>query len=508
MTEHTPWEDVADRLLAEIFEDGNGEALGELSLNVEDASAVARSLSELAEHEAYVFNLAIAWRQLYRMTGATEALDRAIAEFERCADLISVDHGQYARLLTEIGVTVRLRLELNGDRADAERAVGAMAEVYGIAEDDPAVRAQRALQLGIALQDRYERTDQGDDLDAAVDLFRAAARDAPQDPAPHGAVGNALRVRFSRTRDLADLDQAIAAEERAVALHSRGGDPRVLNHFGLALEARYEATGDLADLERAIALFQAAGSGVPDGGYDQVIFSVNLGRALWERHGRSGDRADLEAAAVAYRRVLTSDYAPYGRKPPQVIFSYPFLLLELLGPGDTLEPLPEAVDAVRAFDAALEVFPAGGEPHGRLLGGRRAALARLPRPRAGSIVRRGGRTAFVLTGEHRGVPRRIVTILPGDGEILIGVGADPHAERFASTMSHVDRSYPDGDVHPTWLAERSAAASGEPASEIVLRYFADSTIGEEELALDALRCTEGGRRRRTVPTGTGCPRWC
>ncbi|WP_371786269.1 CHAT domain-containing protein [Streptosporangium subroseum] len=491
MTEEPQQDEEIDRLLAEIFEAGSGEALDELLRSVENPGLLVRELTTIAEHEAHVFGLATAWRQHYRRTGDTDSLDHAIAEFERCASLLSADHSEYARVMTEIGLTLRLRFELSGTRADVERAVEVLAAAFETPAEDPSVRAGRARNLGIALQERYESTDQGDDLDQAIELFRAAVRDVRSPASLHGNLGNALRVRFVRTRDRADLDAAIAEDERAVALDPEGGDPRVLNHFGLAMELRSETVADPADLDRAIELFETALSRVPDQSLDQAMFSANLGRALWSRYGRTDERADLEAAAAAYRLVLQSEFMPYGRRPSRVLYSYAFMLLELLRSpdGEAFGPAPEAADAVRAFDEALEVFPAGSDNHGRLLGGRRSALSRLPHPTRSANVRLGGRTAFVLTAEHRGSIRRVVTILPKGGEILIGFGADPSTVRFADTMSYVDRAYPDGDTYPTWLAIRLPAARREVAREIVLRYHADEPVDDGELALHALRST-------------------
>ncbi|GAA3017543.1 CHAT domain-containing protein [Streptosporangium longisporum] len=491
MTEEPSQDAEIHQLLSEIFQDGSGEALDVLLQSVEDPELAAQQLREISEHEGHVFGLAVAWRQRYQMTADTNSLDQAIAEFERSAQMISPEHFKYAQVMTEIGLTVQLRFELTGARADAERAVEALAAAYDIPVEEPTERAIRASNLGIALQNRYHLTDQGDDLDAAVELFQATIRDLPSNSSAYGTVGNALRVRYLRTRDRADLDRAIAAEEQAVALDAEGGAPRVLNHFGLAMELLFDVTEDPADLDRAIELFTTAASRVRENDYDQVIFSANLGRLLWTRYHLSADRADLEAATAAYELVLKSNYQPYGQRPPQVVFSYPFMLLELLGPGDTLVPAPEAVAVVRAFDDALETFPAGDERHDRLLSGRRAARARLLVPGRSEEVRLGGRSASVLTGDHRGSVRRVVTILPEGGEVLIGVGAHPLTVRFADTMSYVDRAYPDGDTYTTWLAVRLSAERREPTREIVLRYHADASVSDRDLALDALRCTAG-----------------
>ncbi|HEX2315617.1 MAG TPA: CHAT domain-containing protein [Thermomonospora sp.] len=505
------------RLVGEIFTGGDGRALAELVRLVGDAERVARELAELADGEADVYFLAAAWEGHYRLTGRADSLGRAVDGYEQCAALISPDHREFPRVMTAIGLTLRLRFELTGARADAERAVEVLKAAYEAPVQDPSVRAHRANNLATAFQDRFELTDQGDDLDQAIGFLRSAVRDAPGDGLFRGNLGNSLRVRYQRTRDRADLDQAIAALEEAVRLDPDGGTPRQLNNLGIAMDLRAEATSQGADRDRAIELFEEAVARAPDQSLDEVMFSLNLGRSLWSRHGRTGSRPDLEAAATAYRRVVEADVLPYGRVSLDALWAYAFILLEMLPPPyDDRGAVPDgglAARAVRAFDAALAAFPADAPERDRLLRGRRAAMGRLGRPAASEPVRLGGRSAFVLTGEHRGRIRRVVSLFPERQALLLGVGEDPNSARFADVMSFIDRAYPDGDAFSTWLVLRLPTPDDQPSTDLVLRYHADDAADEEWLALDALRATAeqpashgpfslpGGTLRAQVVTG-------
>ncbi|BCJ47652.1 CHAT domain-containing protein [Actinoplanes ianthinogenes] len=140
-------------------------------------------------------------------------------------------------------------------------------------------------------------------LDRAVALLHDAAREGP-DPFVHrGDLCNALRLRFDRFGDRADIDEAIHVGTAALAeapadFPARAG---LLTNLGLALHARHERTGAAEDLDEALRLHRAAVAAEPG----QPLPLSNLAGAVISRFHRTGARADLDEAIDLGRRAVS-----------------------------------------------------------------------------------------------------------------------------------------------------------------------------------------------------------
>ena len=220
-------------------------------------------------------------------------------------------------------------------------------------------RAMYLSNLGAALRTRFERTGERADLDEAVTVGRhAVAATPPTTPtAPDGCptsaspcgsgssapaarptwtrrsppagtrwppprrpprprqclsnLGVALRTRFERTGDQADLDEAVTAGRHAVAATPPDHPDRAgrLSNLGVALRARFERTGGQADLDEAIAVGRDAVAATPPDHPDRARYLSNLGAALRIRFERTGDQADLDEAIAAGRDAAAVEEA-------------------------------------------------------------------------------------------------------------------------------------------------------------------------------------------------------
>ena len=74
-------------------------------------------------------------------------------------------------------------------------------------------------------------------------------------PARLNNLGIAFQNRFERTGDLADIADAISNQQKAAQLTPEGhaNMPFLLNNLGIAFQNRFERTGDLADIADAIS---------------------------------------------------------------------------------------------------------------------------------------------------------------------------------------------------------------------------------------------------------------
>jgi CHAT domain/Tetratricopeptide repeat len=156
--------------------------------------------------------------------------------------------------------------------------------------------------LGQAYRLRYDRSGNLTDLDDAIEYCqRALAAVAGPDPELPGILFDlcvAGRKRYQHRQDPADLNLAIEAGEQAVAA-VRGNPQRragFQNSLSLAYRDRYQHSGNAADLEQAIAQGEQAAAATPKGAPDRPGILSNLGVGYRRRYDSYGDLADLDRA--------------------------------------------------------------------------------------------------------------------------------------------------------------------------------------------------------------------
>jgi tetratricopeptide (TPR) repeat protein len=119
---------------------------------------------------------------------------------------------------------------------------------------------------------------------------------------PHAQEGEA---RYRQTRDLAALNEAIAAWEHILnhpAFSQTDERFRLgsLNDAGGAYLRRYWRTGNIADLDKALALWRQTVNATPPDSPYRPMFLNNLGEGLRARYERTGRLEDLEEAIKVY----------------------------------------------------------------------------------------------------------------------------------------------------------------------------------------------------------------
>ncbi|MEU8839183.1 tetratricopeptide repeat protein [Streptomyces roseus] len=128
----------------------------------------------------------------------------------------------------------------------------------------------------------------------------------PERPVHLTALGNVLRIKWSRGGRPADLDSAIDRFREALSALSEGpGRPMYLYNLGEALNARFERTGAIEDLEGAVALLGAAVRATPGEGLYRALVLTGLAGALRARYERAGAPRDLDGAIARYREAVS-----------------------------------------------------------------------------------------------------------------------------------------------------------------------------------------------------------
>ncbi|KAG9089600.1 hypothetical protein FRC06_001467, partial [Ceratobasidium sp. 370] len=156
--------------------------------------------------------------------------------------------------------------------------------------------------LGISLNYRFERLRELADVDEAIECQARAIQLTPEGDTRRPGYLNNLGLswwrRFDRSGKLEDLEQAIEYQATAVQLipEDHIDKPGCLNNIGNSWLGRFGRLGDLADLNRAIACQTQAVQLAPEGYAEIVALLNNLGRSLMRRYTRLGNLADLDKA--------------------------------------------------------------------------------------------------------------------------------------------------------------------------------------------------------------------
>ncbi|PKV89579.1 CHAT domain-containing protein [Streptomyces sp. TLI_146] len=385
--------------------------LGETALAAAPAGHAHRDLALRA--------LSGALAHRFKSGGRLEDLDRALALGRELLDVTGAGHAPSLDL-SNLSLMYRTRFLRSGEPADIARAIEA-AEAAAACAADARHRARARQQLALSLVRRSSAEGRPEDLDAAIELGRAALADTPRDhpdwvtliannalafltryehsgaledidaclasirdargrlepghPAHPQLLNNegyALLTRYHRTRSAAEVDAAIDSSRRAAELMGPV-DPRLpgcLSNLCLALRSRFDLTAAPADLEEAVAVGRRAVAATAAGDPARATHLNNLGYSLLARAVQDPTATDVrDEAARTFREVL--DLLPAGA-PAR---TYPLVNLGqlLILTADTEADAESTVaPAISAFTEAWELT--GTAPLRRLTAVRAAAL--------------------------------------------------------------------------------------------------------------------------------------
>lgn len=185
------------------------------------------------------YNLAVLLSDRYDANGDTADLAAAIQAAQYGLEVLPAGSGERHDYLAILAVCLWERYDATGSLTDLEQAINVAAEaVAGTAADAP-LGPRLNSNLGMMYLDRHERTGDPGDLDRAIALAELAVQTAapgdPERPGFRNNLANALRLRFELqfgergeplpedVIDLSDLDAAI--ELYRAALGEQVGGP-------------------------------------------------------------------------------------------------------------------------------------------------------------------------------------------------------------------------------------------------------------------------------------------
>lgn len=247
-----------------------------------------------------------------------------------------------------------------GDRNFSDAAIAAARGALETVSQDHPAYAGLLTNLANCLYLRFDRTGELGDIEEAIEAVQRAIAAEPGE-AQHYLVFAMLTLgRHEHTGGRADLDAAVTAGRRALELSALrpGGNAGAMNNLANALRRRFQVAGDISDLEAAVALANEVVSISRD---PMILHNIRLIRSA--RFGGTGDAADANAAIAAAEEALDATQAGQVSRP---------LLLSGLGAAYDqryrLARDPEDLEkAIRYGGEAIAVMPNDDVDRARLL---------------------------------------------------------------------------------------------------------------------------------------------
>ncbi len=280
------------------------QAIGGLRSLVMDPILVGEARSSIEN------DLGEALRLRHRATSSPRDLDEAVLWLRKAVEG-SIEPG----FRMNLGNGLRDRYRLNRWRCDLDQAI----EAYEQAERDlPPEAEYRPLilhNLACGLRDRFLHDAKGQvDLERAIQLFREALGGVPAG-SPWTAqftsnLATALEDRYKCTSRLADLEEAVATHQQAMAAAKADRQvlADVLNNLGNAVRNLAQRTGNTARkralLDHCVGVLREAIAISPPGAVNLPSRWSNLGNALRDRYVLAEDEEDLATAIHSYRQAL------------------------------------------------------------------------------------------------------------------------------------------------------------------------------------------------------------
>lgn len=268
-----------------------------------------------------------------------ESADRA----GQLITLVEYFHSQYNR---------------SDDEQDLQKAIEMTQD---LAATDPAHPALGGIfnTLGDSFRDRFSQSGLSEDLENAIWAAEAAVRATPADHpdwiARVSDLGCYYSIRFDCLGNLDDLAKAITTSEQVVAATpaddpERGG--RLCN-LSYALHSRFERLGDEDDIQKAVEASQQAVAAQPNSAAALSVLSVMLNA----RFGRLGHKEDVDNAVQASREAVDATLPDDPELPGRLDTLGNTCRSRFETTGD-LEDLSTAVSASRmALDATPLMHP-------------------------------------------------------------------------------------------------------------------------------------------------------
>jgi tetratricopeptide (TPR) repeat protein len=239
-------------------------------------------------------------------------LDEVISLHYDALGYYNTMHARQEQVLCNLGVLLQNRFQRRGNSQDIDEAVTLLKETLALHPAGHTNWFVPMSSLANGLFIRFEYRGNNQDLNEAIALHSEALALVPVcDPNRFGSLhnlANQLSTRFEHRRNVQDLDLAIALSREALALlptdHSNRS--KSLNNLANQLFTRFQHRGNDEDLDDAMALHREALALRPDGHPDRSKSLNNLANQYSIRFEHRGNAEDLDQAIALHGEALVS----------------------------------------------------------------------------------------------------------------------------------------------------------------------------------------------------------
>jgi hypothetical protein len=260
----------------------------------------------------------------------------------------------------------RLAAVLSAPDDDPDEAVSLLREAIGTALPHDRYRGHYRVSLIKLLLDRFSRSRDVEALDEAVHLLESEIADGPTELAtsswPRRQLADALLDRYRVSAQENDLSRAIVLyQELSNSVNLT--DPLLafyLSRLGDALILRYTELDDVPALYEAVAVYKKT-VGVARGDDSNICsYQERLGKALLHAGQRGGQEAILVSAVDALRAATTT--ADSARRAT-ILGELGVALVELSKHGSTESKIARLAESADRFREAARIMDASSRSH-------------------------------------------------------------------------------------------------------------------------------------------------
>ncbi|KAF9462509.1 CHAT domain-containing protein [Collybia nuda] len=285
-------------------------------------------------------------------------IDKKIALLKRQIPS-SVPHStEPGRLQYELGECYTERYEKSDEIEDVELALSYYNSAVNLAPHE----LTYLLALGLSYETRFQITRDTEDIKSALQFMHATVDATPISnpdlPARQQALAASYRSLFQRTGEVGAVRSAIEWDQKAIDTIPPG-HLEVPDHYqslALSYMVKYERFGDTIDLDHSVRYNRTAVSKISANHSQPAGFHDSLAEAYRERFRRLGDPSDIESA-LHHNRIAVSA----GAENPTDLAEFQMSLA--VSHRDQFQALGNVEDLEAALEndhAAVAATPKGG----------------------------------------------------------------------------------------------------------------------------------------------------
>jgi len=241
-----------------------------------------------------------------------DEMSATINSNEQALEILASDDSRRSLYQLALATGLEKRHERSQAAADLERAIALYTELSQRSqEEDVTSRFVYHKGLGRCLQVRFDTHHDDSSLHPAIETLERAVDLSSTNEDRFDCLlllAPLLLCRYQGSLDLQDLEYALAATERAVAIPTEDSSGRavILHVLGDMRLSRFQALHDPTDLDKAVDNKRMAFEVLPENSPDRHKYLHNWGHLLEERYESSGKRDDLDKAIDCAKMALAS----------------------------------------------------------------------------------------------------------------------------------------------------------------------------------------------------------